>query len=616
MENFRYLSLIFFTLLIFSNTSYSTWPINACALKEVDVITIINSKSNKVNRTLNIKKYSLDGEFQESFTNTFLDNSLHIETLYIDSLNRVYVGGSIAENGISKLFISKYSENASLDQTFGDSGKIVQALGDGSQIFSILTDQENKILVSGTYIMQGLPYAFLVRYTSDGVLDVTFANQGILTLSKGLRTVGTKIVLNDDNQILMVGYWTNGDIAEKPFLLRVNSDGSIDETFDILTSLNFEVLSCVHISCISLLPNGNMLVAGFSGFNYFIAQLDYHGQLNTYFGMDGIIVGNFGIRSEINAIAVDQNENIIIAGKTDNYPFMAKYLFDGSVDNNFNNGIYKDVFQVDFDKTCDIILLPNNKIVNLLGINNSFSVFCYDQNGVFENCWDGCINFVSFSTGSIGATGNTGQMGHNGQTGSTGSIGPTGADGLTGTTGVTGSTGNTGATGNVGSTGATGSTGSDAANITSSNFIFSYSTLTQDIVSANIFQDIAFDVNSIINGWTRNGSLFTCNQNGIYQVTYRAVIDNVALLALGSTMSFIALKGPNFSEISGSQSSVTLGALLSQRSEVTCTFLVSLNAAETLKFQMAGSNGNNQITANNGSGSVKPSFSLTIVRIA
>lgn len=228
-------------------------------------------------------------------------------------------------------------------------------------------------------------------------------------------------------------------------------------------------------------------------------------------------------------------------------------------------------------------------------------------------------------TGNTGATGNPGATGATGVTGATGigvtgNTGQTGATGPTGAVGVTGVTGPTGAsiTGNTGTTGATGPTG---ASMTDTNYVFGYDDRTQTYGGGN-FQNITFNQTGIINGWTHSilpvgigTPQFVCAQTGLYLIEYDIISRKIG----GPAGIFSSIAAINGVEISGSQAAIDI-SVDNQPQSHTRAFFANINAGDTLTFLFkgdpAGTAGNFQIFANNGSGTARPGITITVTRIA
>jgi hypothetical protein len=184
------------------------------------------------------------------------------------------------------------------------------------------------------------------------------------------------------------------------------------------------------------------------------------------------------------------------------------------------------------------------------------------------------------STGAIGASGTTGSTGLTGATGPTGPIGPTGAAGTTGAAGVTGVIGVTGVTG---PTGPTGSTPAIQA-----NYVSSYSlNINLTLFTPGVFQTIPFSNNLELASWshTAGSTDFTCNQTGVYYVTYAGQVN------AGTTFNYLQ---PIFRatlgglEIQGSQISQSQPMLLNdymQDLSMSTSFMANITSGQILNIE-------------------------------
>ena len=106
----------------------------------------------------------------------------------------------------------------------------------------VLIQPDGKILVSGNIDDNGDENILMVRYNSDGTLDNTFANGGILTQNlamladdvfRGIVLVGNKIMVAARIESPVS---TDYELA----LIRLNANGTFDNTFGVkLRSLSF-----------------------------------------------------------------------------------------------------------------------------------------------------------------------------------------------------------------------------------------------------------------------------------------------------------------------------------------------------------------------------------------
>ncbi len=599
--------LISLFIVLSSCTSYAFRVIKATALQTDGKIVVAGFCKSTQEACPFIARYQVNGLLDESFGikgKVSVDTLPHIEINDLKITNhdeKIIVAGRIDVDGVSKVIVCRYNTDGSVDTKFGEfsSGMVVQSIDDSAIANCVAFDSQNNIIVTGTAIAYGIPRLFVAKFTNSGVLDITFADLGVFTFLLNNRSCANNVAIYNNGTILIGGYACDYDNLEQALLLQLTNNGVLDDSFNkngiVIASIGW----ISHIK--SLVLCDKIIAAGVCNNNFMITQYLNSGILDNLFADAGIGTQNLIFKSSINQIMMDLKNRIVFAGICNNKVFLGRYLANGVMDTSFNQTGFILRNDCIWGNGNSIVVQPDNKVI-IAGVqDDEILLVRYNEDGTLDNSWIQAQNYQI-----INITGATGPTGLKGDVGLQGAMGSTGISVM----GVTGPIGNTG------NTGVTGATGVDGAAITNFNYIFSYSTSTQNVNSANVFQDISLDTDSQMNGWTRNGATFTCNQSGVYQVNYRALADNVALLALGSTVSIIALKGsPSFVEVPGSQASITFGALLGQRSQLSNSFLVAINNGQTLKFQVAGTNANNQLTAGNGSGTTKSSFGVTILRI-
>jgi hypothetical protein len=146
------------------------------------------------------------------------------------------------------------------------------------------------------------------------------------------------------------------------------------------------------------------------------------------------------------------------------------------------------------------------------------------------------------------------------------------------------------------------------------NYVYSYDTNTQSVANAGTFQDITFNTDAQINGWSHlaGSASFSNGPSGLYLIEYAA--ETATANNSSTTVSVRALL--NGTEIAGSQSSTAPGSA-GLAIPVSKSFLVRIPTPSTnvFKLQFTGSNVNNRLLANAGLGATRPSVSMAIVRI-
>jgi uncharacterized delta-60 repeat protein len=146
---------------------------------------------------------------------------------------------------VSDVGVARQSANGSLDGTF----PIPSTNGFVSEL-KVLPD--GKILIGGAFTtVSGFAYGRLARLNTDGSVDLTFNTNNI-----GANGQINDIELSPDGKIFIGGVFTQYNGVAKNKIAKLNSDGTLDTSFTYTPPVNAVVLD------LDLLPNGKLAVAG------------------------------------------------------------------------------------------------------------------------------------------------------------------------------------------------------------------------------------------------------------------------------------------------------------------------------------------------------------------
>jgi uncharacterized delta-60 repeat protein len=179
---------------------------------------------------------------------------------------------------------------------------------------------DGKIVVGGN----GSKAEFLLmRYNTNGSIDNSFGNKGIVSANFGFGTISSTcraIALQPDGKIVAAGVIQNYRTAiEGIILTRFNADGTTDYSFGnrggySLNKFNYTVLC----KAMALQPNGKIVLAGSTLTNQFsfgVARYNNDGSVDTLFGPNGGVQNSFYRYSEANAVAIQPDGKIVAAGE-------------------------------------------------------------------------------------------------------------------------------------------------------------------------------------------------------------------------------------------------------------------------------------------------------------
>lgn len=163
------------------------------------------------NFTFALIRYNADGILDSTFgvggeVITAVGSSSGGNSLAIQSDGKIVLGG-YADNNFA---LVRYNIDGSLDNTFGLGGKVTTVTGSYSAGKSIGIQNDGKIVLGG---YAEADFA-LVRYNSDGTLDNTFGNGGKIITDIGVGyNPGNSLDIQNDGKIVMGGDAYNGDMA-------------------------------------------------------------------------------------------------------------------------------------------------------------------------------------------------------------------------------------------------------------------------------------------------------------------------------------------------------------------------------------------------------------------
>jgi uncharacterized delta-60 repeat protein len=107
-------------------------------------------------------------------------------------------GFSGAADGSGKDFlVARFSADGSLDRKFGDQGVTMTPIGPGDDVAFALASDPRGIVLAGNACNGKDNDLAVVRYTTAGKLDESFANRGTLTIPRRAMAVARGLVLTD-----------------------------------------------------------------------------------------------------------------------------------------------------------------------------------------------------------------------------------------------------------------------------------------------------------------------------------------------------------------------------------------------------------------------------------
>jgi uncharacterized delta-60 repeat protein len=202
----------------------------------------------KINsNSLNLKGgKTLVGDFEYEFGNTSFTFNGQVRTIIQQSDGKLVVGGDfITYSGFANNYIVRINSDGTKDTTFN--------IGTGFNGFvrTVIQQSDGKLLVGGDFTTySGSANNRIVRINTDGTKDTTF------NMGTGFDASIIPIIHHFLPLFLVGGNFTTYSGSANNRIVRLNSDGTKDATFNIGTGFNDIVIPIIQQS------NGKFLIGG------------------------------------------------------------------------------------------------------------------------------------------------------------------------------------------------------------------------------------------------------------------------------------------------------------------------------------------------------------------
>ena len=293
-----------------------------------------------------IVRLNSNGILDTSFTTgAGFTSAVDVLALDIQSDGKILVGGSFTEyNGTTSNRIIRLNPDGSVDAT------INIGTGFNGTTRTVTIQSDGKILVGGDFTeYNGTTLNRIVRLNTDGSIDGSFS------IGTGFNASTYVVKIQTDGKILVGGGFNLYNGNSSSLFVRINTDGSIDGSFSIGTGFNGTVTN------INIQSDGKIIVGGaFSLYNGTTSNRII--RLNTDGSVDGTFNIGTGFSGTTYVATIQTDGKILVGGGFSQYNgnisnFLVRINTDGSVDATFNigTGFTSLVY--------GISVLPNSKII-------------------------------------------------------------------------------------------------------------------------------------------------------------------------------------------------------------------------------------------------------------
>lgn len=228
------------------------------------------------------------------------------------------------------LLVNKaYSQQGKSDATFNVYDDGLQGDGFDNTVRTVSLQTDGKLIVGGDFLnFNGSVTPYLCRLFQDGSKDTSF------NLGAGFNGKVYCSLIQPDGKIILGGSFTTFNSVSANRLIRLNSDGSIDGTFNTTIAASSGI-----VYGLALHPNGSLIIVGsFTKYNGItanrVARILPNGNLDT-----GFITGS-GANGVVEEVQIQSDDKVILAGSFDSFNAInnskiIRLNVDGSPDNSF-----------------------------------------------------------------------------------------------------------------------------------------------------------------------------------------------------------------------------------------------------------------------------------------
>jgi len=250
-----------------------------------------------------IARLNSDGSLDSSFAAYFNDYPF---ALVLQSDGKILAGGQFTTvNGYSVNRLVRLSPNGAIDSSFATSDS------PNNRVRSIAVQPDGKIIFAGDFTsVGGYSKGRIARKTSAGSLDLPFGS------SVGANSSVYQAIVQSDGKVLIGGGFSSYNGTSRNSVGRLNSDGSLDSSFNPGASVNGPVIS------LALQSSGKVVIGGsFSAVGGFTRNCI--ARLTTTGGLDEMIFAaagfSGGLPASVQTLGLQPNGGLIVGGTFNNF---------------------------------------------------------------------------------------------------------------------------------------------------------------------------------------------------------------------------------------------------------------------------------------------------------
>ena len=257
--------------------------------------------------------------------------------LALQQTGQILAGGNFnAVNGVPENHLARLNADGTLDR----SGFLYGLSGASGAVYAVVDQTDDQILIGGTFTnLNGTVLNRIARLNTDGSQDSSFnpgagADNTVYALAETFLGGGREVYAGGSFSIM------NG--ISRPYIVRLNNDGTVDPAFSTGTGPNAPVYA-VAVYPTNSAYAGQVLIGGaFTNINNYgvsgLARLNVNGSIDTNFD------AGLNVNATVRAVVIQADGRVLFGGdftNVDGVPLnhLARLNANGSLDATFTAGV-------------------------------------------------------------------------------------------------------------------------------------------------------------------------------------------------------------------------------------------------------------------------------------
>lgn len=268
---------------------------------------------------------------------------------------------------------------AFISRSQGLENDITYSIGTGfnDYVKASALQSDGKLIVAGNFTsFNGVTRNRIARLNTDGTLDLTFDPLA------GFTNVVNSIAIQSDGKIIAVGGFSSYNGTIRYSVARINTDGTLDPTFNSTgTGLNS------YVNTVVIQPSDGKIIVGgpFTSYNGTsrnrIARLNTDGTLDLSFNIGG------GYDNEVMTIKLNATEKVVVVGRYSAYNGVTRYGVsilnsDGTLDVSFNPNA-----AMGGSTPCYALAVQTDGKILISTINFGSNVYRFNTSGTYDGAF-------------------------------------------------------------------------------------------------------------------------------------------------------------------------------------------------------------------------------------